>query len=167
LSHKKIIMRNIFRISIVFIVFHFISCNQNKSGSDFKIVYKNDKEGNTLIGSKQELIKYIRAGASIKIGWGVKGKERSIEHLSEPIWIAVMNESEVGVQLAPHISSAFTDTSKINEEWRVKLNTKGEFNAVWYDKYDGTLIKRVPQNHTMTWFAKGNIENSKPLFLNE
>ena len=152
------------------------SCQKQSAESDFKVVYKNDKEGNTLAGSKEALIQCIRAGASIKIGWGSKGKTRSIEHLSEPLWLAVLNETEVIAHLDPHapatmdwdnLSSSYADTSLINQEWRVVITTKGEFDAIWHDKYNGKLVKRIPQRHPMTWFAKGEIGDNKPLFLNE
>ena len=81
---------------LLFISFLF-SCQTDVSESGYVIAYKNDKEGNTIAGSKQRLIESIRGGAEIKIGWGGKGKSHSIEHLSEPIWIAVLNEAEVMV----------------------------------------------------------------------
>lgn len=157
-----------------------IACQipQNGTGNEayWKVVYKNDKQGNRLQGSKKELIKYIRNGADIKIGWGSQGKTRSVEHLSNPSWIAVLNESEVVVHLQPHytattdwdkLTSNFSDTLNINVEWRVVITTKGEFDAVWYNKHKGTLIRRVPQKHTMTWFVKGTADLNRPLFLNQ
>lgn len=159
------------RIYVLLLVALMLSC---KPGSqDYKLVYKNDKEGNTVAGSKADLIKHIRAGSSIKIGWGSRGKTRRIEHVSEPIWLAVLNESEVIAHLDPHysaktdwdsLSSDFSDTLLLNHEWRVIITTKGEFDAIWYDKHKGTLVKRVPQKHIMTWFAKGSPEKNKPLF---
>ena len=149
------------------------SCTSSSS-HEYKVVFKNDRNGNTLLGSKEDLISHIRSGSSIKVGWGSKGKTRSIEHLSEPIWIAVLNEQEVTVQLSPiylgtvdwdNLSSNFSDSTKINEEWRVVITTKGEFDAVWYDKYEGKMIKRVPQRHPMTWYAKGEITSTQPYYL--
>ncbi|WP_350293536.1 hypothetical protein [uncultured Croceitalea sp.] len=169
-------MKIVLRIFTLIFFCSILSCKQEKLKPDFKVVYKNNKKGETLMGSKAELIKYIRAGASIKIGWGSKGKTRSVEHLSEPIWIAVLNESEVVVHLDPHyvatadwnnLTSKFSDTSLVNQEWRVVITTGGNFDAVWYDKFTGTMIKRVPQNHTMTWFAKGSYDDNVPLYLNE
>ena len=169
-------MNNTFRILVLPLFCLVLSCKQESSQLDYKVVYKNDKDGNTLIGSKKGLIEYIRAGSSIKIGWGSKGKTRSIEHLSEPIWIAVLNESEVVAHLDAQVlsktdwnnlSANYADSTLLNQEWRVVITTKGEFDAVWYDKYNGKLVRRVPQKHTMTWFAKGNTENNKPFFLNE
>ncbi len=163
------------KLYIILIVALFISCQQAKTDNDWKIIYKNDKEGNTLLGSKQNVIDAIRNGADIKIGWGFQGKRHTIEHLSTPIWLAVLDGKEVTARLDPHISgtvdwenltSTFKDTSKLKEEWRVIITTKGEFDAIWYDRKNDTLIKRVPQNHIMTWFSKNKKEKPKPLFSN-
>jgi len=163
------------KYSLLFLLFT-ISCNQIQQDSNYQIIYKNDKEGNTLLGSKSELINVIRGGGSIKIGWGVKGKNHTIEHLSEPIWLAVLDESEVIAHLDGQILSKvdwenltanYSDSTRLSQEWRVVITTKGEFDAVWYDRNLGKVVRRSPQNHTLTWFAKDNLDSNKPLFLQE
>ena len=157
---------------IIFIISLFVSCKSENRNSNYRIVYKNDNSGNTLKGSKEELIKFIRGGADIKIGWGAKGKSHRIEHLSEPIWIAVLDETEVIAHLDAQVlsktdwdnlSANYADSTLLNQEWRVVITTKGEFDAVWYDRKNANVIKRRPQNHTISWFAKGN-SNKEPLF---
>ncbi|MEM6697014.1 MAG: hypothetical protein AAF599_01360 [Bacteroidota bacterium] len=110
----------------------------------------------------------------MKIGWGSKGETRSIEHLSEPIWIAIPNESEVIVHLAPQVLSgidwenltaSYQDSIALNQEWRVVISTKGEFDAVWYDRATHQLLRRVPQRHVMTWFVKGGKNNESNAFF--
>ena len=144
-------------------VFIWFSCHQHSSPSLWTVAYKNDKEGNTLMGSKEKLIDAIRSGGSVKIGWGTQGKNHTIEHLSEPIWIAVLDEKEVLAHLDPQVLSGvdwqgltanYADSTLLQSVWRVVLTTKGEFDAVWIDRNDHTVIKRWPQNHTMTWFIK-------------
>lgn len=158
---------------IVLLVGFLLSCREGNL--NYKIVYKNDKEGNTIVGSKEQLIQSIRGGSSIKVGWGVKGKTHSIEHLSEPIWIAVLDEKEVIAHLDAQILSKtewddltanYSDSTLLHQEWRVVLTTKGEFDAVWYDRKEGKISKRRPQNHTITWFAKDGLNNSPPLYMN-
>ena len=167
--------RLLFFVMTVFVGF---SCNQQHSSpSLWTVAYKNDKEGNTLMGSKEKLINAIRSGASIKIGWGAQGKKHTIEHLSEPIWIAVLDEKEVLAHLDPQVLSGiewqdltatYTDSLLVQSEWRVVLTTKGEFDAVWIDRNDHTVIKRWPQNHPMTWFVKDidpkNVKKAFSLF---
>ena len=164
-----------YRLILALLLILAISCKSEDQNVHYQIVYQNDKAGNAILGSKENLIAHIRGGADIKIGWGSKGKTRRIEHLSEPLWISVLNEKEVIAQLDPHytattdwntLTSTFSDSLEVNIEWRVVLSTKGEFDAIWYDKHKGTLVRRVPQKHAMTWFAKGNIKD-EPLFLVE
>lgn len=161
---------------IVILYCLLLSCSSETKDSSYKIVYKNDKQGNTVIGSKEALIRHIRGGSEIKIGWGSKGKTRSVEHLSEPIWIAILNESEVVAHIDAQVlsktdwenlSSNYADSTLLQQEWRVAITTKGEFDAVWTNRSNGKLIKRIPQNHTMTWFVKDGTESSTPLFLDK
>ena len=164
-----------YRALIAFLTILATSCASENKDFAYHIVYKNDKEGNVLKGSKEELIRYIRGGAEIKIGWGAKGKSHSIEHLSEPIWIAVLDESEVIAHLDAQVlsktdwenlSANYADSTLLNQEWRVVITSKGEFDAVWYDRKNRNVIERRPQNHTISWFAKGNFKD-QPLFSTE
>lgn len=161
--------KTILVISLLFL----ISCRSENNSTNYKIVYKNDKDGNTLIGSKEALIQQIRGGADLKIGWGFKGKTHSIEHLSEPIWIGVLDESEVIAHIDPQVlsktdweqlSANYADSTLLDKEWRVVITSKGEFDAVWYDRKKNQIFNRRPQNHIITWFAKGSSSNNDPLF---
>ncbi len=163
------------RIVIALSILLLYSCGSEFQKSEFQLVYKNDKEGQTISGSKEALIQYIRGGAEIKIGWGAKGGNHAIEHLCDPIWLSVLDESEVICHLDPQVlskidwensSASYADSTLLNQEWRVVITTKGEFDAIWYDRKNNSLIKRVPQNHTMSWFARGN-KNAMPLFSKE
>ena len=150
------------------------SCSGNQPQQNkWRIVLKTDKNGTVLKGSKLELINAIRNGQDLKIGWGGKREDLSIEHLSTPIWLAILSEKEVMAHLDPQVLSAidwdslnanYEDASLLQKEWRVVLTTKGDFDAVWYDKKADTLIRRWPQKHIMTWFANGSQEEAVPLF---
>ncbi len=155
---------------LLLIVFSLFSCQTKKTDSNWSIAYKNDKSGNVLLGSKQQLINSIRKGASIKIGWGGKGKSHQIEHIAEPIWIAILDEKEVVAHLDPQVlsgtdwdalSANYADSLLVKSEWRVVITTKGEFDAVWYDRQDYRVTKHRPQNHVMTWFIK-DVDDSIP-----
>ena len=162
---------------LVFIcMFMLSSCTQNYKQSyvNWSVSYKNDKQGKTLVGSKKQLIQAIRQGASVKIGWGGKGKNHSIEHLAEPIWIAVLDENEVIAHLAPQVlsttnwedlSANYEDGSLAENEWRVVITTKGEFDAIWINRNSHKVIKRIPQSHIVTWFVDGIDKNKIPLPL--
>ncbi len=162
--------------SILFLITIILfSCQIKDPGSNWSIAYKNDKTGNVLLGSKQQLTNVIRKGASIKIGWGGKGKLHQIEHISEPIWIAILDEKEVVAHLEPQVFSGtdwdaltanYADSALVKSEWRVVITTKGEFDAVWYGRQDFRVTKHRPQKHVISWFVK-DVDNSaisEPLF---
>lgn len=149
------------------------SCGYNEGSNEWNIIYKNDKEGNVLIGSKTELINAIRQGQDIKIGWGAKGENHSIEHLGDPIWLAILDEKEVIAHLEPQVLSLidwenstanYVDATLIQSEWRVVITSKGEFDAVWYDRRGDSVTKRIPQNHVISWFSKSGANKASPLF---
>ena len=156
----------------------YSTTQENNSTIGWTLVFQHDKEGTPVAGSKEKLLSAIRNGYSIRVGWGWKGEQRSIEHLSEPIWLAILSEAEVMAHLDPQILSGidwdiptanYADTTLLKQEWRVVLTTEGKFDAVWTDKFTGEIIRRVPQNHPMSWFAEipTSDKEGKPLFLTE
>lgn len=163
------------KLILISLILGLFSCKQVQTPSNnWHIALKTDKEGKVLKGSKQELINAIRSGQEIKIGWGTKRESLSIEHLSTPIWLAILSENEVMAHLDPQVLSqidwenlnaAYKNADMLQQEWRVVLTTKGDFDAVWYDRKTDTLINRRPQKHKMTWFVNGNTpEIVEPLF---
>lgn len=151
--------------------------NYYKAPKDsWQTVYKSNKEGKRVAGSKKDLIRAIRQGLPVKIGWGGKGKMHSIEHVATPTWLAILDEQEVTAHLAPQVLSStdwetltanYANPAKLKEEWRVVITTKGAFDAVWYDRKQHKRTKRVPQQHLLTWMVKGQINKTgavKPLF---
>ena len=143
----------------------YLSMSQEKSQlvSRWKVAFKNNAQGETLSGSKEELIHAIRSGSTIKVGWGWQKDGKSMEHISEPIWHLVLNDQEVIIHLDPQVlsntiwdslSANYVDPGLLDLEWRVVLSTKGEFDAVWYDREKHEVIRRLPQRHIMTWFVE-------------
>ena len=173
------IIRHFKKVPSLVILFSLLSgCTPNNQNSTYQLVYKNDKQGNTVSGSKEALIDAIRLGATVRIGWGSEGKTHQIEHLSDPVWIAVLDEKEVIVHLDPQVLSSvdwdnlsanYADSTSADHEWRVAITTKGEFDAIWYDRKKNVITRRVPQKHIMSWYVK-DVDLSKsavPLFSTE
>jgi hypothetical protein len=67
------------------------------------LVYRHDADGRPLGGDKAELLAAIRRGSPVRFAWGVKvdreGGFVSVEHVAEPEFLTIVNESEVVVQL--------------------------------------------------------------------
>ena len=142
----------------------------------WQIAYKHDGEGNALKGSKEQLFAAIRAGKNVRIGWGWYSDSRnlSIEHLADPIWLAILDQKEVIAHLEPQVLSgidwdtataSYADSSLLDQEWRVVINTDGSFDAVWYNRKEKALSRRAPQKHLITWFVNELAPSkTKPLF---
>ena len=93
--------------------------------------------------------------------------------MSEPIWLAVLDGEEVLAKLHPQYSSTLdwdalsgnhSDKKVLHQEWRVVINTDGSFDAIWYDRRTDSLIRRVPQHHTMTWFVRNQTKGEESLY---
>jgi hypothetical protein len=128
----------------------------------WSIVYKHDAEGRPISGSKQALIDAVRAGQDIRVSWGVRHPRdsiRSVEHTALPVFVTVVNGSEVFVQVAEHVAVAdywetkSQDVGDPRVSWVGTLGTTGRFNAVWYNRSTGTEVQRLPQRATMTWMV--------------
>lgn len=142
----------------------------------WQIAYKHDGKGKALAGSKEQLFSAIRAGKTVRIGWGWYSEERglSIEHLADPIWLAILDQKEVIAHLEPQVLSGidwdtgtanYADSALLDQEWRVVINTTGSFDAVWYNRKVGEISRRVPQKHILTWFVDELPSGkTKPLF---
>lgn len=139
------------------------ACSQSAESS-WQVAYKHDKSGSTLAGSKEQLFAAIRAGKTVRIGWGWYNEKKglSIEHLADPIWLAIVDQKEVIAHLPPQVLSGidwksgtanYEKESLLNQEWRVVINTNGSFDAVWYDRKEGKRSRRSPQQQTITWFV--------------
>ncbi len=152
----------------------------NTDNSGWHPVYKTDTDGTVLYGSTEELIKFLRKGYDLRLAWGWKQKDKSIEHLADPIWIAIINEKEVIVHLDPQVlsridweeqSANYIDSTLFEYEWRVVISTTGSFDAVWYNRVTNKVHRRLPQQHPTTWMIdfpkKGRDTESKPIFSTE
>lgn len=163
-------------LAIVLFAMIALSCNPGPSEGSWQVAFKHDENGKPLSGSKEQLFAAIRAGKDLKIGWGWNSEERglSIEHLADPIWLAILDQKEVIAHLEPQVLSgidwnsgtaSYADSALLSQEWRVVINTDGTFDAVWYDRKENKLLRHVPQRHIITWFVSDLAHpKTQPLF---
>ncbi len=84
---------------------------------------------------------------------------RSVEHAAEPVFLTIMGESELFVQLPEHIAQAsYHEPSraafgKPAVMWRGMMGTDGSFDAVMVDRASGKEVRRMPQRARIAWFA--------------
>lgn len=129
----------------------------------WRMVYLHDKSGAAIEGAKSALFDAIRRGYPIRFAWGgafgTPEKPASVEHSAEPVFLTIMGESELFVQLPEHITQAsYHEPSraafgKPNVMWRGMMGTDGSFDAVFVDRADGKEVRRLPQRARIAWFA--------------
>jgi hypothetical protein len=141
-------------------------------------VFKHDPQGRPLAGDKQQLVDAVRRGLSVRLAWGVRHPQdstRSVEHTALPVFLTVVDASEVFVQVAEHLAYAdywARESQEIADPrvtWAAILGTTGTFNALWYNRATGELIRHLPQRATITWFVEGGPATtaSPPLYSQE
>jgi hypothetical protein len=131
--------------------------------SGWQLVYRHDPTGDPLEGSKSDLLAAIRSGAPIRFAWGFsleRGRNSlSAEHVAEPVFLTIVDQTEVVVQLPEHIAqSSYVDPSNSMfgdpaVMWRGLLSTTGTFDAVWVNRATGDEVRRYPQRAGVAWFA--------------
>lgn len=135
------------------------------SSAGWRAVFKHDPQGRPLGGNKQQLIDGIRRGLAIRLAWGVRhprDSTRSVEHTALPVFLTVVDNAEVFVQVAEHLAYAdYWDPASqaIGDPrltWSAILGTTGTFNALWYNRATGELVRRLPQRVTITWYLEGD-----------
>lgn len=129
----------------------------------WRLVYLHDTSGAAVEGTKAELFDAIRRGYPIRFAWGAAvgtpEKPVSVEHAAEPVFVSIMGESELFVQLPEHIAQAsYHDPAqaalgKPAVMWRGMMGTNGSFDAVMVDRASGRQVWRMPQRARIAWFA--------------
>lgn len=147
------------------------------AGGSWRAVYKHDPSGRPLAGDKRALIEAVRRGQSVRLAWGVRhprDSTRSVEHTALPVFLTVVDESEVFVQVAEHLAYAdywSRDAQAIRDPritWSAILGTTGTFNALFYNRASGELVRELPQRVTITWFVEGpGGTGAPPLFSSD
>ncbi len=136
---------------------------ESTSSGGWRSVYKNDEDGSPIRGDKDELIRAIRNGYDVRVGWGwehtIGDSLVRLEHMAEPLFTIVIQEKHVSVVIDAHplLKNYFDiDQQSFREGgaiWQTVLTTQGTFNAQVYDRSSGELLKDWPQTHQMTWFV--------------
>lgn len=150
----------------------------NTKDSTWKAVYKHNQDGQTMAGNIDSLIAGIRAGYDVRVGWGWQGEFGdsilSLEHLATPIFMSIIQQKHVSAIINAHpLLESYKDIqqqrfAKGGHIWQCILSTEGTFNAQVFDRSADSLIRDLPQKHTITWFldcpAQPEFTSSTPLF---
>jgi len=67
-------------------------------GSSWKLIYRNDAEGVGISGSKDRLFDVVRLGYPVRVGYGGKRGDRSIEHVGDAMFLSILDDKEIFAQ---------------------------------------------------------------------
>lgn len=100
--------------------------------SQWTSVYSHDKDGKSINGSKDTLIKAVRSGKSIRISW----KGRVVEHLIDAHFITLYGD-EVFAQITIQGQKPNAQEDKPNIElrdapWHAIISTNGDRAVTWF-----------------------------------
>ena len=132
---------------------------RDRCANDWRPVYRHDTRGRRLSGAKSDLVAAVHSGRPLRMGWGGKKANHRWAHNAAPVFVTVIDGSEVVANLPEHLAqqsyhdakqARFIDQSWL---WRGLLSTDGSFDAVWIERGTGKQMLRVPQRAAVTWWA--------------
>lgn len=152
--------------------------DEARTSSGWQSVYKHDEEGRPIRGDKSELIRAVRAGYDVRVGWGwertIDGTLVRLEHMAEPLFLTIVQGEHVSVVIDAHpLLESYIDIDQQvfgegGDVWQTTLTTNGAFNAQVFDRATGELARDWPQRHQMTWYVEyppgGDGGSSVPLY---
>ena len=160
-------MKKLLLFACLFLV---TSCQENSSEkritqnqAAWKLVFKNDKAGNTLFGNKTELIDAARNGVPIRIGWGGKLRRdstKTLEHYGEGMFVTILNGDELFVQLPQIVGQRpFFDTDSLKirfretNRWTRMVGTNGYALGLMLEiKNDSVLSPGIERKAETSWY---------------
>ena len=166
------------RIGLLLFLIVIFSCETSTSTqeNDWQLVYRNDADGKTLFGEKQELLNAVRNGNSVKIGFGGQLRRDTtltIEHVFEAHFFTILNDSEVYAQMSPIIGQnplIEKDTTNIlfrNTQWNIIVGTNGFSDRLTMSLSQDTILSQNQRKMNVSWFVKkgdGQSKNAMPLW---
>ncbi|MEO1255329.1 MAG: hypothetical protein AAFY41_10645 [Bacteroidota bacterium] len=126
--------------------------------AQWKLIYEHDKDGNTVSGSKADLIEAIQNGAEVRLGWKMGSKDRSIQHYAEGTFLSIL-EGEVFAQINPILSQKpdfenVSITFRENLKWSFIASTTGKNATYFYIYESGDHIDNKSYRWGNQWFVK-------------
>lgn len=145
-----------------------ISCSQNQTDNTsiagWSLVYKHSKQGEQLYGSKEKVIEAVRSGLSVKVGYGMQGKNRSIEHVAEAQFLTILtikDTLEVFAQISPIMRQGrfrLKDTVGIKlapgYKWLTAIGTNDMCSNVMVNTFKDTIDGSNENRRAANWFVE-------------
>lgn len=138
---------------------------------EWRLVYRNDLDGNAVAGNKDDLIAAVRAGLPIRVGFGGRSSRdttRSVEHVADVQFLTVLDGSEVFGQISQIIGQAPAreeDGLKIrfrsHNKWTMIAGTNGYFTGMMVDFVTDSVNTPSERKNGASWFVYGKPKTQK------
>ncbi|MEM9386257.1 MAG: hypothetical protein AAGA68_14445 [Pseudomonadota bacterium] len=124
--------------------------------------FRNTSDGATERGDRRALVDALRRGDPLRVAWGSTYADGTytMEHVAEPVFFSIVGGDHVVAQLPEHIGQITyvrLDDARFGADpqvmWRGLLRTDGLFDAVWVDRGDGQVVRRLPQRAAVSWLT--------------
>lgn len=129
----------------------------------WRLMYRHDTAGKQIEGSRESLLTAIRRGDAIRVAWGfslvTKDRQLRLEHQADPVFLTVVDEKDVFIQLPEHLAQASyhePEKARFGQAgvmWRGLMGSDGTFDAIWVDRGTGQEVRRMAQRVGLSWFA--------------
>ena len=130
----------------------------------WKLVYKNDTYGKPLSGDKEILLKLVRNGSPIRVGWSSFRKNdptKGVEHTIDANFLTIANKTEVFAQLKPFygqrpdLTSDTITFTLVPTKLSWILGTNGTRQSMHIKQGDSIVTSQKPKpfGYDISWYA--------------
>ena len=177
--HSRFEFQFVLYFILLFVIITIYACAQgsgnlthlHSDANKWTLVYKNDYDGKTLFGSKDDLIYALRSGSPLRIGYGGHRQGdtlRSIEHIAEAQFVSIANSNEVFAQIATNIGQDPSLgeeplTMKFHEDRKFSMIacTNGTASSLSIDFKIDSLRTSNPSRRGFYWYVQqGNLKDN-------
>jgi len=171
---------------LIFSIILLFGCEKNSKENQvnkfhgWKLLYRNNSEGKTIFGKKQELIDAARMGYPIRIGFGsrrLNDTTKSVEHIANAQFLTITNSNELFAQIQPIIgqrpeleSDTLGITFRENVKWTILVGTNGFSDRLSIDRFKDTIMGHRNRPTEISWFVNfpkkddHNLQKAWPLW---
>jgi len=143
--------------------------------NDWVLIFKNDENGKSVFGNKNDLLNAARKGYPIRVGWSSKRQNdttKTVEHIVNGEFLTIANNEELFIQIEPFLAQRpdLTSDTLSMTLVPVKLNwilgTNGIISSINNDLVQDTTIVNPPRpfGYSLSWFVNlpDNLITYKP-----
>lgn len=158
-------MEQLIKKLFILLLVPFLATCGTETIPQWNLVYKNDENGKSLLGSKKQLIEASRQGYEVRIGFGGRSTTDttiSIEHVVDAHFLTITNGKEVFAQILPingQIPGLESDTISMDFRegiaWTISVGTNGYSDRITINKLTNMVEGHQTRLTQVSWFVKG------------